>query len=564
MTVILLASILIGVASATTAGLLIAMLQGHLTSAGSTTGLLLGVAIGYATFLLCRSRDDERLSFGPLEWVVSFFFLLLCFRQFFWVYFYKNGEMHTLLLHNWGDIAIHLTYINNLAQGAAFWPEHPIATGEMLTYPFGVDLFTAMWVKIGVPNTTVLPVMGFCLGLLVGVALLFWGRGFAVAAFLFSTGIAGYEALASGVLKDYQSVLPWKSLPLTLLVPQRGFLYGFSAGLLLLWSWRARFLRDGGRPLPAPVEGLLWGLLPLFHLHTFLFLSVIFALWTVGRGKIKEGLPIVLWAVVPATLEVLALTDFFQRASAIYWKPGWVMGEQNPFFFLLTNFGFLIPLIFFAVRFSLTSRNEEYRWLLFSGLLLWAVFFFVMFAPWDWDNIKMMAWAYLLILPVFGAMLQECVRPPWRAVVYVVLFFSGGVGLYSEYRPENKGQGVLRVDELDGVCEALRKLPDRARVATEQAHNHPVVLCGHPLAVGFGGWLWSHGIQATASEAKLKQLMTGHADWRRLARDLQARYIFWGEREQRVYKDSTRPWETSSARVASGNWGAIYDLGAPP
>ena len=564
MTVIILASILMGVASATTAGLLLAMLQGHLTSPGSATALLLGVVVGYGTFFFYRSRDNERLSFGPFEWVVSFCFLLLCFRQFFWLYYYKNGEMYTLLLHNWGDIAIHLTYINNFVEGAAFWPEHPIATGEPLTYPFGVDLFTAMWVKIGVPNTTVLPVMGFCFGLLVCVALLFWGRGFAVAAFLFSTGIAGYEALGGGVLKDYQSVLPWKSLPLTLLIPQRGFLYGFSAGLLLLWSWRARFLRDDGRPLPQPVEGLLWGLMPLFHLHTFLFLSSIFALWTVGRGKIKAGIPIVLWAVVPATLEVLALTDLFQRTSVVSWKAGWVIGQQNPLLFLLTNFGFLIPLLLFAVRFSLSSRNAEHRWLLFPGLLLWTVFFFVMFAPWDWDNIKMMAWAYLLLVPVLGTMLQESVRPPWRAAVYVVLFFSGGVSLYSEYRPQNGGLGVVRVEEFDAVCQALKTLPDRSRVATEQGHNHPVVLCGYPLAVGFGGWLWSHGIQAAGSETKLKQLMTGHADWKRLASDLQARYIFWGPREQNAYKDSTRPWEGAAARVASGNWGAIYDLGLPP
>jgi len=564
MTVIFLASILIGVASATTAGLLFALLQGHLTASGSVVALLLGAVAGYATFFLCRNRNDERLSFGPLEWVVSFFFLLFCFRQFFWLHYYKNGEIYTLLRHNYGDLAIHLTYINYLVEGAAFWPENPIATGEPLNYPFGIDLFSALWVKIGVPVGTVLPVMGFCFGLLVGVALLFWGRGFAVAGFLFSTGIAGYEALISGVLKDYQTDLAWRSLPFTLLVPQRSFLYGFSAGLLLLWSWRERFLRDDGRPLPKPVEGLLWGLMPLFHLHTFLFLSFIFACWTVGRGKIKAGIPIALWAVAPATLEVLALTDFFQRASVISWKAGWMIEQQNPILFLVTNFGFLIPLIFFAVRFSFSSRNTECRWLLFPALLLWTLLFFVMFAPWDWDNMKMMVWAYLLLLPVLGTMLQAYVRPKWQAVVYVVLFFSGGVSLYSEHRVENAGSSLLEVVEFDGVCQALRKLPDRSRVATDQSHNHPVPVCGHPIAVGFGGWLWSHGIQAADTEAKLKQIMTGHADWKRLAHALKVRYVFWGKREQNSYKNSTRPWETGAIRVASGNWGAIYDLGLPP
>jgi len=564
MTVILLASILIGVASATTAGLLFAMLQGHLSTLVSVIALCLGVAAGCSTFLLCRSRNDERLRFGAREWIVSFLFLLVCFRQFFWVYYYKNGEIYTLLRHNFGDLAVHLMYINNFVEGAAFWPENPIFAGERLGYPFGSDLFAALWVKIGVPVGTVLSVTGLCLGLLVGPALLFWGRWFAVAGFLFSVGISGYEALVSGVLRDYQTDLDWRSLPLTFLVPQRGFLYSFNAGLLLLWSWRARFLRDDGRPLPAAVEGLLWGLMPLFHPHSFLFLLFVFAFWTIGRGKIKAGIPTVLWAVVPATLEVLVMTNFFQRASGISWRNGWMMGQQNPLLFLLTNFGFLVPLILFAGCFSLASRNSEHRWLFFPGLMLCTLFFFVMFTPWEWDNNKLMVWSYILLLPVFGAMFEEKVRPPWRAVVCGILFFSGGVGLYGEYLPANGGFGVLNIEEFDGICQTLRTLPDRSRMATEQSHNHPVPVCGYPIAVGYGQWLWSHGVQTGDSPEKLKQLMLGRADWKNLAHALQVRYVFWGRREQEVYKDSTRPWETVAVRVASGNWGTIYDLGAPP
>jgi hypothetical protein len=38
------------------------------------------------------------------------------------------------------------------------------------------------------------------------------------------------------------------------------------------------------------------------------------------------------------------------------------------------------------------------------------------------------------------------------------------------------------------------------------------------------------------------------------------RYLFWGREEKINYPMSGRPWEKTIVPVASGNWGAIYDL----
>jgi len=554
------AAILMAVACATTASLLMAMAWGHLTTGVAALSLCAGILLGGWVFSCSRRRNLERLTLTPFDWVICFFFLLFCFRQFSWVYYRKDGGLYTLLRHNFGDLPLHLSYIQNFVAGGEFWPKNPFFSWENLHYAFGADLFSALFVKLGVPLLSIIPATGWFWGLLTLAALLFWGRGFALGAFLFSTGIAGYEALISGVLKDYQTELAWRSIPLTLLVPQRGFQYAFPAGLILLWSWRSRFLRNDKEALPTWIEGLLWGTMPLFHLHTFLALSFVFLAWVVCRGKLKEGLPIFLWAVAPATFEVWFLTDAFGRASVIGWKPGWMMENQNPFLFFITNFGFLIPLIFFAIPFALRSEEAEHRWLLFPALILWGVCFFVMFAPWDWDNMKVMVWCALLMFPVFGALIERTLRPRWRAWVYGLLFFSGGVSIYSEHVHTNGGQRIAEAAEVDGVCHALKSLPARGRVATAQSHNHSVSLCGYPMTAGFSGWLWAHGIKAGPVEEKLKRLMQGDPAWRTLARELETRYLFWGHRERDTYKDGTRPWETQAAKVAEGEWGAIYDL----
>jgi hypothetical protein len=55
--------------------------------------------------------------------------------------------------------------------------------------------------------------------------------------------------------------------------------------------------------------------------------------------------------------------------------------------------------------------------------------------------------------------------------------------------------------------------------------------------------------------------MDGAEDWQETARLLQVRYIFWGREEKINYPTSKRPWEKTITPVASGSWGAIYDLG---
>jgi hypothetical protein len=422
-----------------------------------------------------------------------------------------------------------------------------------------VDLFTAALAKLGVPLGFLFPAIGIAGTAALAVALFAWGRGFAVAAFLFSGGLAGFELLWTGNLKDYQADLAWKNLFLTLLVPQRGFLYALPAGLLLLWSWRRRLLRGEGG-LPPFVEGLLWGAMPLFHIHSFLFLSVIFAVWAAAGRAVTAALPTFLWAVVPATWCVARLTSPERTASFVWLKPGWLIGEQNPIVFLAVNFGFFLALAAWATVAAIARKSREHLLLLVPALVGFVVLFFVMLAPAEWDNTKVMVWCYVLMLPALSEVVLDRLRPALKAAAWALLLFSGAVCVASSLR--GRGFEIFRVEERDGVCRDLAALQADDRVATIQTFNHPVALCGQALVAGYGGHLWSHGIQYRPVEDRLRGLMMGEPDWRQRASDLHARYLFWGPREEDEFVGSKRPWEAAAAMVSRSRWGSLYDLRA--
>src|SRR5205823_10589616 len=80
-----------------------------------------------------------------------------------------------------------------------------------------------------------------------------------VAGFLFNGGIAGFQFLKTLKFLDYQggNKIAWKSIPLSMFVTQRGWLYAIPAALVLLWHWREKYFRETpivptGRDLSAP------------------------------------------------------------------------------------------------------------------------------------------------------------------------------------------------------------------------------------------------------------------------------------------------------------------------
>ena len=554
-----LAASVAGLSAAAWLAALLSVWRGALSPAVGVASLVGGLVIAALVAAAPAERAGRRERWTAAETVAVAAFAAAAARQFGWLLFERGGVLLTLLPYNYGDLPLHWTYVHHISAGARFWPENPIFTGDRLRYPLGVDLLTAAFVQLGPAIRSVLPVAGLVGSVFTALALRRWGGAFAVAGFLCAGGLAGFQVLWTGRLLDYQSRVEWKSLFLALFVPQRGFLLALPVGLLLLWSWRRRLLR-GEAGLRPWVEGLLWGVLPLLHLHSFLFVSLLAAVWALGGRRWRALVPSLAIALLPASWAVWEVTDGFRAASLVGWSPGWTMQRAEPVLFLLVNFGLYLPLALAALAVAARKGLREELLVLGPALGFFALLFAVRLAPWAWDNTKVLLWCYVASLPPIEATVLSRMTPPWRALAVALLLFSGGQSVVAASVGRIPRLDVVDVAEYEGVCAAVRPLGRDERVATAQVHNHPVALCGQPIVAGYAGHLWSYGLDARAVEKGLERLMRGEGDYRAEARALGARYVFWGPREETAFAGSTRPWEAAGPPLASGSWGALYRL----
>ncbi len=552
---------LVFVAVSTTAAAGLGVLGGKITPVAAWIALILGAVTAALT---AREVTAPRQKIIAADTILFVVFALAAARAFLWVIYPKGGNIEILSPHNLGDMALHLNLIHRFANGGTFWPDNPFLAGAIFPYHPGMDLWNALLRVAGVPVFEGLRWAGLLGSAAAAAALWRWGRGFALAAFLFAGGLGAFTVLQTGALDGMLDQTEWKNTFLAMFVTQRGLLYSLPAGLVLMTVWRAQLRGDENGPsLPALAQVALYASMPLFNAPAFLFLSALLAACAAtawGKISLRTFVITGLVSIIPATWLVRLVTVGFTAPTALRFAPGWMQDEQGLWFWLW-NFGLFLPLVLVGAVaiFRRGGADRTTRVFYGTGLATLAFCFLFLLAPWAWDNTKLMLWGYLALIPFLWSNLLSR-WPHWvRAAACGLLFASGALSLIGGLDARHGYKFADRA-ELADVQVMLRTIPVNARVATAPSYEHPALILGQPVVMGHDGHLFSQGLDYGPAQRELDTLMSGAPSWRDAARRLQVHYLLWGRREKERWPQSKQPWQECAQLIATSGDNQLYLL----
>jgi hypothetical protein len=534
--------------------------------------------------------------------------------------FNQDGAIVSNINTVWADWSMHATTANSFALGHNLPPTNPIYSGTTLLYPFLPDFHSGMFVTIGggigaalaIPSAVLCVAIALLLmsvarrltgSVTVGVlamAMCMLGGGLGIEGLYWDActahGTAASQCEPSRIVTDplgalgtaahtignlpgavaaqprpYDALLPdqahppalnnlqWYTPLLAWWLPQRPFLYGFAVALcIFLLILAARGQPATRRWSPFVLAGLLWGLLPLVHVHSFIALVLVVPLlalsWRRREWLVMAGIAVLL--ATPRLLQ-LALSDEHGApalGNTFPWlEPGWLSGvipdataqhrglspsaalwavgngiravlTPEWWGFWLVNCGIVLPLMLLLGLGAVARRlprggraraaGERVAGVVSSDLLRFCLPFLaifvlcnvVVFQSWDWDNTKLFAYWYLGAALLVGGVVVRWWRGGWwrrgaGTLGFVSVIMTGTVVMlrflpWTPASASNAGPFTwASAQDRDLAAQVDARTPPDAVILTTGRHTDPLLtLAGRRTVLGYNGWLWSYGI----------------------------------------------------------------------
>ena len=523
----------------------------------------------------------------------------------------------------WYDLSFHAALATSFLHGENFPPAYTPLAGESLLYPFLPDFHAAALMAAGLSMraaflSTALPLALATTGLFYSLALRV-ARGaaaatLATALFLLNGGLGFlnlfqdwrqsgrglfefWGALSVNYANDWSRGIHWTNLVTDTFLPQRAAVYGLPAGLMILTLFALVWEREGKdeatvdekqpdgrqpsrhpsssilRPLLA--AGVLAGLLPLFHTHTYIavgLVSVFLFLLRPRRAWLAFWVPAVLLAVPQ-------LSELASRAAGggvVRLQPGW-MGSDAPSFavYLLRNFG--VPLLLALPAWLVAPRVWKSFYIAFVLLFVFALT--VVVSPNVFDNGKLTYYWHAFNSILVASWLVALARArrlrlpaaPLAVLLALLSVLTGVAALQAESRAAAR---LYTAADLEAARFIRERTPPRALFLTAPTFNQPALsLAGRRVVRGPTAWLWGHGYEFRAREADVRSIYAGGAGALELLSYYGVDYVYLGAAERDELKADAAFFDSSLPAVYRGAGVTIYDargvyvgarLGGPP
>lgn len=506
------------------------------------TNVLIATSLTFFPSLIFLTKRPGAFEiFGKLEVKKNPFIVgsLLVLGIFIVVFFFKSIYVNEngIIAGNrlvWTDWPVHIAIISSFVHGNNFPPQNPLYAGQTISYPFFADFLSAVLQVLGASLKTSLIIPGIILGISVIVLIYFLGIILTGSKKTAIVGLfIGIFWGGLGFLYFLQDLLTSSNFWQTLLfppheytfygeknlwffsflyselLPQRGFLFGLPMFLLGLIFLILGISRNKNSYLLA--SGCLVAIMPFFHMHSylsFLFLISVLIPLTIltdfiqyGLAKAKSHLAAIIFCfLLPiVTLGLIQLPLFISlnlsQTVGLNW--GWMKGHENIFLFWFKNTGFFWPLFIFAIfkiKLAPVARN-----VLIASVILFILPNIIRFAPWPYDNLKIMTYWYLIgAFFVAESLLYFYKKNDLGKIIATVLFItliiSGVIEVTRIFNTQKTKINLWSRNDIELADVIIAKTEPRSLILTAAIHDHPVTaLAGRKIIIGFPGNAWSWG-----------------------------------------------------------------------
>ena len=285
------------------------------------------------------------------------------------------------------------------------------------------------------------------------------------------------------------------------------------------------------------VAGILTGMLPLSHSHSFLVIMAAAVCMLVVFRKIKLWLLFLLVAFFVALPQFywLKIGSLVKLSTFFGLMKSWLPEEPNLAALWWLNTGLFIPLSLYAF---LNPRIGTVKLKKFVApfLIFWGIGNFIRLAPWDWDNIKLLSFWYIFTAPLVVLTLEYL----WRknrfcrlvsGIVFVSLVLSGSLDNWRMLVKTNKWL-VFDTPTVDTAEVIKTSTPPRSLFLQAPVLNNAVLLSGRQSFMGYPGRIWTHGIPYTDREQEVKDMFEASEVGKALLRERHVEYVIIGSGER--------------------------------
>jgi hypothetical protein len=455
----------------------------------------------------------------------------------------------------WADFGFHASIVSHLAVVDEVSLDLPLASGARMTYPFLIDFLSALYLRDGWSLHLSLFLPGVllaltCCQLMISFSLRLFGHvGAAVIslAVVLMTGTAAGLRLAyaewrqSGQsLLEFLSTLPRDysaldtengqvtNLVANAMLPGRSILFGLGVGLcvlILMHSAHHLALKDPDARQPGLryllMAGVLIGLLPMAHPHTFIVCGVVLAALIVEAALRLRRVP---WSHLAAAGVALLLA-----VPQLAWQQlangggtggrvrlGWmVRPEESIWAFWWTNFG-LMGIFFVALPFLLLRpvwRHYLVWYLPFLAILVMTHIY--VFQPFEYDNLKLIYYVYVMAGLFAGFLIIQVYRASrWNLALLlpavIIVAVPGLLSIIHEFQMRYQFASTADVALAGWV--RTHTAPDDVFIATDRPNQPVATLAGRPIVLGYRGWLFAWNLPYTQRETAVAAALQGRID----------------------------------------------------